>query len=348
MNRRDFQSRLAAAVAATALPACAQIPPENPWAPLEARSGGRLGVAVLQADGRIEGHRLDQRFPMCSTFKWLAAAHVLHRVDRGVERLDRRLAYGRDVLLPHSPVTEKHVGDGMTLGELCHATIATSDNAAGNLILATCGGPRALTSYARNLGDRVTRLDRWEPDLNEATPGDPRDTTSPRAMAHLLKATLLDAALSAPSRGQLARWLEACETNGQRLRADLPAGWRMGSKTGGGARGSTNDVGIFWPPGRPPILVAVYVTETQAPPADRNAAIAAVARRVTANMAAGGRSGAARRTQPRQAEQLQQSADQHVDGTQARAPMGTCWKHSRPRREPDRLAAYSRAALARL
>jgi len=283
MNRRDFQSRLVAAMAATALPACAQVPQQDPWAPIEAQSGGRLGVAVLQADGRIEGHRLDERFPMCSTFKWLAAAHVLHRVDRGLERLDRRIRYGREVLLPHSPVTQKHVGEGLTLGELCHATITTSDNAAANLILDTYGGPQGLTAYARGLGDSVTRLDRRETELNEARPGDPRDTTSPRAMAHLLRTTLLVDALSPRSREQLAGWLEACETNRERLHADLPAGWRMGSKTGSGGRGSTNDVGIFWPPGRPPVLVAVYVTETQAPAADRNGAIAAVARRVTSS-----------------------------------------------------------------
>jgi len=276
----------AAAVVPAMLPGCAQTHTspalENPWQAIEVLSGGRLGVAVLQIDGSIEGHRLDERFPMCSTFKWLAAAHVLHRVDRGVERLDRRIAYNRDALLPHSPITEKHVGKGMTLGELCHATITTSDNAAGNLILATYGGPEGLTSYARSLGDHVTRLDRWETELNEATPGDPRDTTTPRAMARLLNATLLGDALSVRSREQLALWLEACETNGQRLRAHLPAGWRMGSKTGGGGRGTTNDVGIFWPPGRQPVLVAAYVTNTEAPAADRNGAIAAVARRVTA------------------------------------------------------------------
>lgn len=282
MNRRDFQTRLAATLAATALPACAQTPQQDPWPPIEARSGGRLGVAVLQADGRIEGHRLDERFPLCSTFKWLAAAHVLQRVDRGLERLDRRIPYGRDALLPHSPVTRKHVGAGMTLGELCHATITTSDNAAANLILGTYGGLPALTAYARSLGDTVTRLDRWEVALNEGAPGDPRDTTSPRAMAQLLRAVLLGDALAPRSREQLARWLEACETNGQRLRADLPAGWRMGSKTGAGGHGSNNDVGIFWPPGgKPPILVAAYVTDTPAPMATSNGAIAAVARRVT-------------------------------------------------------------------
>lgn len=284
MNRRDFHLRLAAAVSATASAGCARSLPalahENAWEAIEALSGGRLGGAVLQADGRIEGHRLDERFPLCSTFKWLAAAHVLHRVDRGLERLDRRIRFGREVLLPHSPIAQKHVGEGMTLGELCHATITTSDNAAGNLLLASFGGPEGLTAYARSLDDEVTRLDRWEPELNEATPGDARDTTSPRSMARLLRATLLGDALSPRSREQLARWLEACETNGQRLRAGLPAGWRMGSKTGGGGRGSTNDVGIFWPPGRPPVVVAVYITGTQAPAADRNGAIAAAARRV--------------------------------------------------------------------
>lgn len=285
MNRRDFNAHFAA-IATIALPACAQPThspvQESPWGYSESLSGGRLGVAVLQADGRIEGHRLDERFPMCSTFKWLAAAHVLQRVDRGMEKLGRRISYGRDVLLPHSPITEKHVDGGMTLAELCHATITTSDNAAGNLLLASFGGPPGLTSFARRLGDDVTRQDRWEPELNEATPGDPRDTTSPRAMAHLLHATLLGNALSPSSREQLARWLEGCETNGKRLRANLPADWRMGSKTGTGGRGSANDVGIFWPPKRPPILVCAFVTNTQATEADRNAAIAAVARRVTA------------------------------------------------------------------
>lgn len=288
MQRRQFHLQLAAGLAAlAAAPGCAQqkIPAmrDDAWAAIERSSGGRLGVAVMQADGRIDGHRLDERFPMCSTFKWLAAAHVLHRVDRGEERLDRRIRYGREVLLPHSPVTERHVGDGMTLAQLCHATITISDNAAGNLVLESFGGPAGLTRYARSLGDEVTRLDRWETELNEARPGDPRDTTSPRAMARLLHATLVGDALSPRSRAQLAQWLEATSTNGQRLRAGLPAGWRMGSKTGTGARGTTNDVGIYWPPGRPPVVVAVYLTQSEAPEAARNGAVAQVARRVFAS-----------------------------------------------------------------
>ena len=283
MNRRRFQIQLAAGLAA-AMPWLARAQQKNagPWGTIEAVSGGRLGVAVLQADGRLDGQRLDERFPMCSTFKWLAAACVLHRVDAGLERLDRRVRYGRAVLLPHSPVAARHVGAGMTVGELCHAAITTSDNAAANLILASFGGPAGLTRYARSLGDEVTRCDRTEPSLNEARPGDPRDTTTPRAMARLLHAALLGDALSPHGREQLARWLEATETNGARLRADLPAGWRMGSKTGTGARGTTNDVGIFWPPGRPPVIVAAYLTESEAPEAARNGAVAQVARRVTA------------------------------------------------------------------
>jgi beta-lactamase class A len=289
MRRREFNLHLAVgAAAAVSVPACAQVATAGdggmaaePWASIERSAGGRLGVAVMHGDGNLQGNRLDERFPMCSTFKWLAAAHVLHRVDRRMERLDRRIRYGNEVLLPHSPITSQHVGEGMTLAELCHATITVSDNAAANLILATFGGPEGLTRYARSLGDEVTRHDRREPELNEASPGDPRDTTSPRAMARLLHATLVGNALSVDSRGQLALWLEATSTNGQRLRANLPPGWRMGSKTGTGARGTTNDVGIFWPPARPPVVVAVYLTESEAPEPARNGAVAQAARWAT-------------------------------------------------------------------
>lgn len=287
MDRRSFHLQLMSTLAALALPATAQ--PARGGRPslaehfreIEAGVTGRLGVAVLDtAGGRMDGHRLDERFPMCSTFKWLASALVLQRVDQGAERLDRRIAYGRDVLLPHSPVTERHVGEGMTLGELCEATITVSDNAAANLILGTYGGPRALTLYARRVGDLVTRLDRLEPELNEATPGDPRDTTSPRAMARLLQRVMLGDALSPAGRAQLVRWMEMSRTNRQRLGANLPAGWRLGSKTGTGALGTTNDVGVFWPPGRAPIVVAVYLTQTTAPEAARNSAVAQVAHSV--------------------------------------------------------------------
>lgn len=287
MQRRDFGALAAAALLSGFAARAGARPSANlgrsPWTAIERAAGGRLGVAVLDtATGRLEGHRLDERFPMCSTFKWLAAACVLARVDAGQERLDRRVAYGREALIAHSPVTERHVGGGMTVGALCEATVTVSDNAAGNLLLDSFGGPAALTAFARTLGDTTTRLDRMEPKLNESLPGDPRDTTTPRGMAGSLRAAVLGDALSAASREQLVQWLQATQTNGARLGAELPAGWRLGSKTGTGERGSTNDVGVFWPPGaRAPVVVAAYLTETTAPMAQRNAAIAAVARAVT-------------------------------------------------------------------
>lgn len=255
------------------------------WADIERAAGGRLGVAVLDTGtGRIDGHRLDERFPMCSTFKWLAAAFVLHRVDRGEEDLQRRIAYGPEVLLPHSPVTEKHVGAGMTLAGLCEATVTLSDNAAANLILSSYGGPPALTRYVRTIGDRVTRLDRTELALNEARPGDPRDTTSPRAMAKTLRACAVGDALSARSRPQLVEWLVATSTGGERLRKHVPPGWRAGDKTGTGNRGTANDVAVFWPPSGAPLVVTAYLTGTTASAAQRNEALAEVGRRVVAGV----------------------------------------------------------------
>ncbi len=248
-------------------------------AALEADVGGRLGVAILDtATGALQGHRLDERFPLCSTFKWLAAAAVLRRVDQGLEQLDRRIRFGTEALVPHAPVTSLHAGrpEGLSVAELCAAAVLESDNPAANLLLTSFGGPAALTAFARSVGDESTRLDRMEPEMNESLPGDPRDTTTPRGMAAALQRVVLGDALSAAGRAQLVAWLEAVRTNTHRLRAGLPPGWRLGSKTGTGERGSTNDAGVYWPPGRPPIVVAAYLTECTAPMAKRNAVIARV------------------------------------------------------------------------
>jgi beta-lactamase class A len=251
---------------------------------IERESGGRLGVAVLDTQsGARTGHRSDERFPMCSTFKLLAAATVLSRVDAGKERLDRRIRFEAGDLETYSPVTKNRVGgDGMTLSELCDAAVTLSDNTAANLLLASFGGPAGLTSYARSIGDAVTRLDRNEPTLNEAVPGDPRDTTTPAAMLANIRTLLLGTALSAASRDQLTRWLVACKTGDARLRAGLPSGWRVGDKTGSGRRGTANDVGIAWPPGRAPIIITSYLTEASTTDAQQSATLAAVARAVAA------------------------------------------------------------------
>jgi len=249
-------------------------------ADLEGRSGGRLGVAVLDtATGRRIGHRADERFPMCSTFKFLAVGFVLARVDRGQESLDRRVTFTDRDLVTWSPVTQHRTGAaGMTIAELCEAALTLSDNTAGNLLLASFGGPVRLTAYVRSLGDDLTRLDRFETALNEAIPGDPRDTTTPAAMLENLRRLVLGDALSGPSRKQLTAWLLANRTGDKRLRAGVPKDWRVGDKTGTGDNGVANDIGVFWPPGRAPIIVSAYLAEASVPEEDRNAVLAEVGR----------------------------------------------------------------------
>jgi beta-lactamase class A len=249
-------------------------------ADLEHRVGGRLGVAALDtASNRQAGWRSDERFPMSSTFKFLAAALVLSRVDRGDERLDRRIVFSARDLVTYSPVTQHHVGpDGLSVAEICEAAVTLSDNTAGNLLLASFGGPPALTAYARALGDGSTRLDRIETELNEAAPGDPRDTTTPAAMLGDMQRLLIGDALSAGSRDRLIAWLLACKTGGKRLRAGLSSDWRVGDKTGGGNNGTANDIAIAWPPGRAPILIAVYFTGSTIADDARSAVIAEAGR----------------------------------------------------------------------
>ncbi len=258
----------------------------SPLAALERRNGGRLGVAALDtASGRRVGHRGDELFPLCSTFKFLAAAFVLARVDRGEEKLDRRVVFSDKDLVTYSPVTKNHVGPGgMSMAEICEAAVTLSDNTAGNLQLASFGGPAGLTAYARSLGDRATRLDRIETELNEAKPGDPRDTTTPVAMLDTMQRLLISDALSASSRDRLIGWLLASKTGARRLRAGLPADWRVGDKTGTGNNGTANDVAIAFPPGRAPILITAYYPESTIPDDARNAVIAEAGRLAVAGL----------------------------------------------------------------
>lgn len=250
---------------------------------IESRVKGRLGVAVLDTGSdRRFGYRKDERFPMCSTFKLMAAAAILKRVEQGQETLERRVHFSQSDLVTYSPATEKHLESGMTVAELCEAAITLSDNTAGNLMLGMLGGPPGVTAFARALGDPLTRLDRTELALNEAVPGDPRDTTTPAAMAEDLRKLMFGGALAKASSEQLKAWLLANKTGDARLRARLPAGWRVGDKTGSGERGSTNDVGILWPPDAAPLIAAVYLTQTAASMNERNEALAAVGEAVAA------------------------------------------------------------------
>jgi beta-lactamase class A len=242
-------------------------------AAIETREGGRLGVSVLDSGGGPTlAHRAGERFPMCSTFKLMASAAVLKRVDEGEERLDRVVPYGPADLLEYAPVAKAHVADGgMTLGSLCAAAIDWSDNTAANLILDAIGGPAGFNAFVRSVGDPTTRLDRNEPTLNTSVPGDERDTTTPQAMAEGVQKVLLGNVLSEASRAQLEAWLIGDKVGDKRLRAGLPASWGVGDKTGSGDHGTANVIAIIRPPGRAPLIAAVYYTESDASMDARNA-----------------------------------------------------------------------------
>ena len=252
-------------------------PIEARLAELEKKSGGRLGVAVLEtANGAQFCHREEERFPMCSTSKLLTVGAVLTRVDRGKDHLGRMVHFSKSDLATYSPATGERVGQGMTIEELCVAALTLSDNTAANLLLATLGGPPGFTRFARSLGDNVTRLDRNEPTLNEALPGDPRDTTSPTAMMTDLRTLALGDQLSAGAKAHLKEWLIANTTGDKRLRAGVPKDWKVGDKTGSGDHGTANDVAILWPPGHAPLLAAVYLTGATVDNDARERTIAAV------------------------------------------------------------------------
>lgn len=252
---------------------------------LESRSGGRLGVAILDTTtGRLIGNRINERFAMCSTCKALAVAFVLSRVDGNVERLDRRITFTeRDLVAPFK-ATKPHVGsEGMTIAELCEAAITVSDSTAANLLFASFGGPMALTAYLRSLDDHVTRLDNVELALNIVKPGEIHDTTSPAAMAATLRRLLLGNALSETSRDLLTGWMiGARDAATNRLRVGLPAGWRIANKPGTWKKVATNDIGVVWPPGRAPIVIAAYLGEAPGSVPSQEAILADVARIVAA------------------------------------------------------------------
>ncbi|WP_252149638.1 class A beta-lactamase [Escherichia coli] len=273
----------------------------------EDQLGARVGYIELDLNsGKIlESFRPEERFPMMSTFKVLLCGAVLSRVDAGQEQLGRRIHYSQNDLVEYSPVTEKHLTDGMTVRELCShysqndlveyspvtekhltdgmtvrelcsAAITMSDNTAANLLLTTIGGPKELTAFLHNMGDHVTRLDRWEPELNEAIPNDERDTTMPAAMATTLRKLLTGELLTLASRQQLIDWMEADKVAGPLLRSALPAGWFIADKSGAGERGSRGIIAALGPDGKPSRIVVIYTTGSQATMDERNRQIAEI------------------------------------------------------------------------
>jgi beta-lactamase class A len=287
LDRRHFLTASSMALCSTALPRAAFAATPLPSVlqaelqRLEKASGGRLGVGIIANDKHM-GYRAEERFPMCSTFKLLLAAAVLERVDRGQERLDRKVVYTQAQVLEYAPITSKHVGPpGISIGELCEAAVTLSDNTAANLLLEVIGGPPAYTAFASTLGDPMTRLDRNEPTLNESLPGDPRDTTTPAFMAVDMQRVILGNVLSAVSRKHLTDWMLACKTGLAKIRAGVPSSDKIGDKTGS-SNGSSNDIAVIWPPFGKPWLLTIYLTGTTSSADEQNAIIAAAARAVAA------------------------------------------------------------------
>jgi beta-lactamase class A len=273
LRRRDA---LALGFASLGFPAAAKPDPfTDGIAALERKAGLKIGVALLDTgSGRRLGHREHERFPMCSTFKLLLTAAILHRVDTDCEELGRRIAIREADLMPTSPGTKPYVGKDLPVEALCQAAMIYSDNTAANLLLRALGGPDGVTGYARHLGDKVTRLDHFELELNKVAAGETHDTTTPAAMMDNLQKLCLGQALSPASRQRLTGWMLANTTGGDRLRAGVPKSWKVGDKTGAWLPGGgVNDVAILWAPNRAPILVAAY---TWGAPAQRNAVLAEV------------------------------------------------------------------------
>ncbi|MFE0386363.1 class A beta-lactamase [Streptomyces bungoensis] len=249
---------------------------------LEQRHAARLGVYARDtATGRTVRYRAHERFPICSVFKTLAAAAVLRDLDRDGEFLARRLRHTEQDVRDsgYAPVTGRpeNLAAGMAVAELCAAAIRHSDNAAANLLLRELGGPTAITRFCRSIGDRTTRLDRWEPDLNSAEPRRATDTTSPSAVGRTYARLVLGTALAPRDRERLTGWLLGNTTGGERLRAGLPSGWTVADKTGTGRYGTANDVGVVRPPGRAPLVLSVLTTRHEPDASPDSALIAETA-----------------------------------------------------------------------
>lgn len=255
------------------------------FADIEHTSGGRLGVSVFDtgSEKRID-YRSQERFPLCSTFKVIAVGGILRHSMSDSGLLERRIEFERKDLVTYSPITAAHLSSGMTVADLCAAAIQYSDNTAANLLMRILGGPEGVTQFARTIGDRTFRLGRWETELNEALPMDNRDTTTPAAMVHSLNKLVLGSVLALPQREQLQVWLKENTVSAARIRAGVPAHWQVGDKTGSGAYGTTNDVGIVWRRNQKPVVMAIYFTQSRKGAPMRNDLVATATRAIVAEL----------------------------------------------------------------
>ncbi len=248
---------------------------------LEASSGGRLGIYAINTSNNMHiQYRAKELFPFCSTGKIMVVAAILEESEKNPALLQKKITYSQKDVdeSGYAPIAKQHIDRGMSIAELCKAAIEYSDNTAMNLLLKVVGGPKAITSFARSIHNNTFRLDRWEPDLNTAIPGDTRDTTTPEAMANSLRHLALGDILSVPQREQLKTWMKNNTTGDKKIRAGVPTDWIVGDKTGNGQYGTTNDIGIIWPSKCAPIVIAIYLTQNKKDAVKREDIIASATR----------------------------------------------------------------------
>lgn len=250
-------------------------------------TGGHIGLyAQNLGTGRSLAWRADERFAMCSTFKMSLAACVLTRTAQGQEQLGRVIPYGPADILDYAPIAKQNLSTGgMTVEAMCAAAVTYSDNTCTNSLLASIGGPAALTRFWRANGDTVTRLDHNEPLLNRSPPGDPQDTTTPAAMAGNLRSFLLGDTLTPESRTRLTGWMLDCQTGNGLISAGLPPGWKFAQKTGNNGYDAQGDIGVAWPTSSRPVLISVYTQGGHPKPGQLPSIFAEIGRLVSEQLA---------------------------------------------------------------
>ena len=247
----------------------------------ELKTGARIGVSIYDlAANDLWNYKGNQRFPLMSTFKALACAKLLSDIEKGIQSFDTSTTITKESLVTWSPITEKQIGMKMTLKQACSATMLMSDNTAANIVLKGIKGPEALTQFMRGIGDDVTRLDRIEPDLNEAIDGDKRDTTTPNAMVKSLHTLLFSDELSQTSKDQLKQWMMDNKVTGSLLRSVLPKHWSIADRSGAGGFGSRAITAVVWSDKRTPLIISIYLTQTDVSFAQRNKAIADIGKEI--------------------------------------------------------------------
>ena len=234
---------------------------QNKMTQMELTYGGKISFSAINtSDNKRLKYNANERFPMCSTYKFMLVAAVLKKSMKNPAFLQKQVLYDQDDLITYSPVTKEHLSAGMSIEALCYAAIL-SDNTAANLLIKELGGITSVNKFARSIDDVSFRLDRVEPDVNTAIPGDLRDTTTAHAMTNDLHGIVLGEVLDSVTRKKIQEWLINNTTGNARIRAATPKTWFVGDKTGTCSYGTTNDIAIVWPKNCSPIAITIFFTQ---------------------------------------------------------------------------------------